>query len=78
MFKVQFTQLREDGLNYIIGEKEFSEETSKETINAFVKNAMEVYNSTMKGRIGYILLQGQNDFWTIPVNDKTLRNEITA
>lgn len=76
MYKVQFTQRREDGLNYIIGEKKFEEETSKETVKVFVKNAMEVFNATMKGKIDYVLLQGQNDFWTIPVNPKTLTNEL--
>ena len=76
MYKVQFTQLKEDGLNHIIGEKEFSKETPKETINAFTKNAMEVFKATMQGRISCVLVQGQNDFWTIPVNSKTLVNEL--
>jgi len=76
MYKIQFTQRKEDGLNYIIGEKEFSAETHKETINSFIKNVIESYRSTMQGRIGYTLLQGQNDTWSIPVNSKTLTNEL--
>jgi len=76
MYKVQFTQLKEDGLNYIIGEKEFSAETTKEEVNTFIKNAMEVFKATMQGRISSILMQGQNDFWTIPANPKTLVNKL--
>lgn len=76
MIKVQFTQLREDGLNYIIGEKEFSEVITKETIDDFIQHAMEIFKNTMKGKIGYIIMQCQNDFWTIPVNYKTRVNEL--
>jgi len=76
MYKVQFTQFKEDGLNHIIGEREFSAKTTKEEINAFTKNAMEVFKATMQGRISCVLMQGQNDFWTIPVNPKTLTNEL--
>jgi len=76
MIKVQFTQLKNDGLNYIIGEKVFSEGASKELIDNFIKNALEVYNSTMQGKFNYIILQGQGDSWSIPVNSKTLNNEL--
>jgi len=76
MFKVQFTQRRDDGMNYIIGEKEFGKGTTKEAIDDFIKNTMNVYRDTMKGWIGCYIMEQKDDFWTIPVNPKTLVNEL--
>lgn len=75
IIKVQFIKTV-DNLNYVIGEKVFDITTKKEIIDSFITNTLQVYRSTMGGKFSYIIMKKQGDGWIIPINPKTLNNEI--
>jgi hypothetical protein len=77
MIKVQFTNTI-DKLNYIIGEKEFFNNETKEEIEQYINITIGIFNDTIKGQINYIIMKKDSETgtWYIPVNVNNLKNEL--
>lgn len=77
MIKVVYNQTKDDGLTYVIGEDNFNNDTPKEEINKIIENALTVYKRTMIGCISCTIMeQDSKGKWVVPINPKTLRNEL--